>query len=344
MRTAFRFITGGLVALALVITAGSTANAANGDTGGTTTQSGYTVTAAVDFSGDAAPGGGGTVHIGVPAQCWWGTADAPGFNAADPSSWVKWREDYVAGLGSSSTVSYWYYSLASPEAFAAAAAAAQSGKSMTLYVAQCVDDDPCSAKLAKFVGGDMNSSFGCTIPVTIQFFATGATPQPQIDPYDLAILAREHMQIDTPQVDRNPKAQAPAGATFVGLPTWFWVTNPASVAVATGGVKTIRAAVGNTWASVTASTDGLSLSSPAGSTTCSPQQSIVSYQGEASGTACSIEFSKASVGYPAGYPVTASTTWGATYQLSDGRSGGLDGLARQTVVNVPVAESQAIVR
>jgi hypothetical protein len=70
-------------------------------------------------------------------------------------------------------------------------------------------------------------------------------------------------------------------------------------------------------------------------------QAYTSGANDASG--CTVSFSAASVAYPAGYPVDASTAWTATWTGSGGTGGDLEGLARNAAVYVPVAESQALV-
>jgi hypothetical protein len=127
------------------------------------------------------------------------------------------------------------------------------------------------------------------------------------------------------------------------LPTWFWVTNPAAVGGG-DGERDITATLGDVSATVTAKTRGLSLSSPGGGNDCTPTQALVKYSDSASPAgACTVEFTRASVAYPKGYPLAASTDWGATWVGSDGLSGGLAPLARNFVANVPVAEVQNIV-
>jgi hypothetical protein len=156
-------------------------------------------------------------------------------------------------------------------------------------------------------------------------------------------VAHDLMEIPAPQIDRNPKIDAPGAPTLVGLPTWFWVTNPASVG-GENGTRTIRAELGAVWAQVLAKTGGLGLASPAGSTTCAPERAAVEYGRkvpESSG--CTVEFSQASVRYPKGFPVTATTDWQATWTGSGGAAGALDPLQRQTTTNVPVAEVQNVV-
>lgn len=278
----------------------------------------------------------------VPASCWWAPwSEVP----ADPAKWVDFYDDFVASLGPSSTVAGTYYTTPRREAWEAAAARVAAGEKLSVYSVNCVDSDLC--KVAAFVGGKAvydTPGMACGVPLLTNFFPTGAPPQPQVDPADLAQLARDNMVIDAPAVDRNPKVAAVNQATLVGLPTWFWVTNPASVGGATG-TRTIRAEVGAVWAEVVATTGGLTLTSPAGGRSCAPTVASTAYTpGAPDSAGCTVEFSRASVGYAGGYPVDASTAWTAAWTGSGGTGGQLDGLARTTTVNVPVAESQALVR
>jgi len=179
--------------------------------------------------------------------------------------------------------------------------------------------------------------------VTHRFFA-GATPQPLVDPEDLAQVARDYMAIPDPVAERNPKLDLTGGGTLVSLPTWFWVTNPDAVGAATGGTRTIRAQVGPVWAEVVARTSGLSINSPAGGTSCSPDRAVRVYApGADDSTGCTVAFDAASVRYADGYPVDLSTSWSATWTGSGGTGGVLPGLSRTVTTNVPVAESQALV-
>ena len=330
----------GVLGVVVVIPAGSAqaCTTCGSDTGGT----GYSVTATVHFSGDAAPGGGGGYSMSVPASCWW---ESWGQVPADPAKWVDFYNDYVKGLGSGSEVAAGYFTVPRIEAWQAAAARAAAGEKIAVYQAHCVDSDLC--KIKAFVGGETAYDYPgmeCPLPLLVNFFPAGAPPAPQVDPEDLARIARDNMVIDNPIVDRNPKVTAVDQATLVGLPTWFWVTNPASVGGATG-TRTIRAEVGPVWAEVVATTGGLTITSPAGGRSCAPTVASTAYSPGASDAAgCTIAFSRASVGYAGGYPVDASTAWTATWTGSGGAGGQLDGLARTTTVNVPVAESQALVQ
>lgn len=330
-----------------------------GDASGNSNPNGYGATATVRFSGNAAPGGGSSSSMSVPATCWWepmqlnildgssmGLVGAPN----DPQAledWFKKQLILVNGSFSFARAAYGDWSM-----WADAIKRIKAGEHLTLYTPKCRDGaPPCAASqfagVVDMAGLQPGGYYGgtCGVNVAARFFTTGAAPPPMVAPADLAKIAYDNMVIDTPVVQRNPKASVDgaAGATLVLLPTWFWVTNPDSVGGRTGGTRTIRAEVGNAWAEVVAKTGGLDLASPGGGTSCSPTQALVAYGPGVGSSPCTVSFAKASVGYGAGYPVTASTSWSATWTGSGGTGGTLDPLSRQTTFSVPVAESQALV-
>jgi hypothetical protein len=319
------------VAGALLLAAAVPSSAGGGGSNG----SGYVVDVSVTFTGDAAPGGGGGhVIVRMPASCWWHPADGP---YTDPKNMLIYY-DQVMGNTAPGFVKGMY----GPRS--AYQAAAASSTPMQWWRAQCQDP---SLYMGYTAAGF--SYRGTTLPVTYRAFpavnGVVTPPAPLVDPRDLADAARNAMVLPVPAVDRNPKATDTAGGTLVGLPTWFWVTNPAAVGNGTGR-RAIRASVagGTVWAEVTATTNGLDLASPAGATTCPPARAMrVWHAGASDADGCTVRFTKASVAYPGGYPVTASTAWQATWVGSDGNGGPLAGLTRQATANVPVAEAQALV-
>lgn len=346
MKNAVRLGLAAVVALVIALGATTTAQASNnGNASGSTTGKTLTATAAVAFSGNAVSGGGGTVSMGVPATCWYvplempGGAGSPPLNSNDPASWKAWYDWMVTntnGTFAPARVAYGDW-----ETWQAALTAGKQ-----VYQAECRDGSGCA--INAFVGGSpigLGGQWGpCGVIPTVGFFTPGAPPPPLVTPQDLAVVARNQMELLAPQVDRNPKAASPAGATLVGLPTWFWVTDARSVGAGTGGERTVRASVGNAWALVVARTDGLRLDSPGGGTSCTPTQANVHYSaGSSDAGACTLSFDRASVGYSSGYPVTASALWAVSWTGSGGTGGNLDATAMTYSTNVPVAESQALV-
>jgi hypothetical protein len=229
---------------------------------------------------------------------------------------------------------------------------------------QAVDEAARGARLAWYVAECRNTATArdywnfvgmCPLGVVFRSFPVGAPPPPRVEPRSLVQVAREYLQLVVPAVDRNPKLKEVPGAALVGFPTWFWVTDPVAVGAPTGR-RTIRAEVGGVWAQVVATTTGLRVTSPAGSARCTPGQATLAWKpGRPDASACTLTFTKASVGYPGGYPVQVSTTWTATWTAGDTvpdnvpgfitgtLTGPLPELTRTATVDVPVAEVQTIV-
>lgn len=338
-----------------VVVAGASGAAADTDisTGGEATNNGYQVR--VSYSGNAAPSGGGASYS-VPATCWWAPktlttyVDGEDVDAGendDPKALEAWYKEAMTALTGSFTFAESQYG--GFDMWKAAFKRMKAGEDISLYSINCRDGaDQCAgsdfAETIAIPAGTQYSFEDCGLPVTFGFFPTGDPPPPAVDPEDLAQAARDAMVIPDPTVDRNPKSTAVAGATLVGLPTWFWVTNPAAVGGA-GGERNIRADVeSGAWAEVTATTGGLTLTSPAGGASCPPAKALTTYSGGAnSANACTMDFSRASVGYAGGFPVVATTQWEATWVGSGGTGDVLPGLNRTNTENVPVAESQALV-
>ena len=298
----------------------------------------------VGFSGDGAPSGGGSTVVRMPASCWWTPINYMGFQQDNPSSWVEWYDTVVRELRDHAHAAIAVFQMG-PRTMYEAAAASPNANALDLYAIDCRDDATyCSGILMTYAGSpQVYDPGGCPVPVTHRFFA-GATPQPLVDPEDLAQVARDYMAIPDPVAERNPKLDIAGGSTLVSLPTWFWVTNPDAVGAATGGTRTIRAQAGPVWAEVVARTSGLSINSPAGGTSCSPDRAVRVYApGADDSTGCTVAFDAASVRYADGYPVDLSTSWSATWTGSGGTGGALPGLSRTVTTNVPVAESQALV-
>jgi len=335
------------VVAAMVVSGATSAFAGPGSGNGGSTGGGYSVTA-ISFSGDAAPRSGGAVSAGVPATCWWEPAqlylfDTSPIDMTDPDELESWYLNelpkHTAGSFTMGRVAYGDLSL-----WRSVLDKMRAGVKITAYQPSCRQDAPQCA-LVGFAGTALPPGIGgpCGMNVAIGFFPTGNPPAPRIAPADLAEAARDEMNIPLPQVDRNPKVTALSGATLVGLPTWFWVTDPTSVGGTTGN-RTIRAEVAGVWAEVVASTGGLSLSSPAGGQRCGPGQALTHYaRGVTESSACTVSFRASSVGYPDGFPVDASTSWSATWTGSGNTGGTLTPLQRGTVVVVPVAEVQTLV-
>lgn len=308
--------------------------------GGYDSPGGYTVEVAVSFTGEAAPGGGGTRMVRVAPICWWQPAAGP---YTDAVASLAWYDVVTGGLQTRGVISeYGPRRIWKDAADAEAAGTADT----SWYRAYCKDpkdyeryDAGDSEGVDPILGNPENF-----VTYYYRAFAAGAAvPAPLVDPEELARVARDLMVIPVPETDRNPKIQSAGAPTLVGLPTWFWVTNPEAVGGEDGN-RDITATLGDVFATVTAETGGLNLTSPAGGQNCAPSRALVKYRAGASeASACTVQFTRASVAYPKGYPVAASTNWGATWVGSGGTGGTLDDLARDFVANVPVAEVQNIV-
>lgn len=353
MRRKARFATStftGVLAVAMLASAPATARDGDGgEIDGGNNGGGYEIGVQVEVSGDGSPGGGGWVEVYLEPVCWWEPIPSdialgkPPVDATDPESVYEWYKEIYPQIGGSFAVGR----LAFPDeqVFKDAIKREKAGEDLTWYRIEGEDVKPCSPKVV-----EVPEYYGGEVAVVYAPFAAGEPPAPEIDPETLAIEARELMVIDEPEVDRNPKiTTGPVNATFVNIPTWFWVTDPEMVGGAEG-TRTIRAEVvgSDVWAEVTAETGGLSVAYPGGSQMCPPEVALREWQPGAQDTSgCTVSFSRASVAYPDGYPVTASTQWSATWegQTSSGESvgGDLDPLQRSTTVNVPVAEIQSVV-
>jgi hypothetical protein len=332
----------GLVIMTLVVamSAGSSAHAEVGGgaeppAGGT--GSGFQASVSITFSGDAAPSGGSsTIRVRVAPSCWWRAADGP---YDDPVAMLAYYDAIMA-----TTAPPYVKGAYGPRSRYVEAAA--SATPVQWWSAYCKDP-------SDYVGytGEPFSYNGQPLAVTHRAFpvvnGTVTPPAPQVEPEQLAEAAREVMVLPLPAVTRNPETTGAGlvGATFVNLPTWFWVDDPAAVGGSTG-TRTIRAEVagGAVWAQVVATTQGLQVASPAGTTTCPPGRATTRWRpGAADTDGCTLTFERASTAYRAGYPVTTTTTWNATWTGSGGTGGTLPVLDRQALTQVPVAESQAVV-
>lgn len=306
--------------------------------GGSTSPGGYTAQVRIRFTGEAAPNGGATLVMRVAPVCWWEPAAGP---YTDAAASLEWYDQVTGGAPTREVISEY----GPRRIWEEAAEAEANGSDLSWYRAFCIDP----ADYERYDAGaseNVDPVLGNPETFVTYYYrpldAGAPVPDPLVDPEELARAAREVMVIPVPETDRNPKIKSAGAPTLVGLPTWFWVA-PAAVGGATGD-RDITASLGAVSATVIAKTGGLHLNSPAGGQTCVPTRAVVKYgAGVAESSACTVEFTRASMAYANGYPVVASTNWEATWTGSDGSSGGLDPLAREFTDNVPVAEVQNIV-
>jgi hypothetical protein len=313
--------------------------------GGANSAGGYTARVSILFTGDVGRRGGGVHEVRVHPTCWWAPAAGP---YTDAVAMLAWYDEVTDGQQSRGIVDQY----GPRKVWADAAKEAKDGKQLSWYHAYCVDPKNY-AKFGLGVVQEVDPVEGNpTNWVNFQYraFAAGEPiPAPMVSTQELAEAARRAMFIPAPATDRNPKIQAAGAPTLVGLPTWFWVTDPASVGGETGTRKIraeLQGAAVPTWAQVSASITGggLQLNSPAGGATCGPAQATTKYaDGKPDSAGCTVQFTHASVGMPNGYTVRASTNWQAIWNGSDGNGGTLANLAREVTAQVPVAEVQDVV-
>jgi hypothetical protein len=339
----FALVTRGSAIGALVLGLLAVPGPARADVGGGSDPSGYTASVIIHFRGRGVHGGDITRPVTVHPSCWWAEADGP---ATDAKAMLAWYDTVTHGATDNYTLSvygprsYWEDAVSREE----------SGDPIIWYVAHCNNTDDYT----KFgingtdngVGGGQEG--GVTwITFLYKAFDQGAPiPPPRVDPAELARAAREVMEIQKPDLGRNPMVNAPGTPTLVGLPTWFWVTNPLSVGEESGTLDvtaSIEQPDGLVWATVVAKTGGLSITSAYGGTTgaCEPKRALTHYgePGATDATACTVVFTKA--GENLG--ITAKTEWNATWTGSGGTGGTLDPLAQAANSTISVAEVQNIV-
>jgi hypothetical protein len=170
---------------------------------------------------------------------------------------------------------------------------------------------------------------------------TGSRPAngPVGSPEDLAIWARNHMQLPRPAVSFNPRVPSSVGsATVVGLPTWWWVTNWSE--------RTQFTEAGPVWVNVTASPVRLLLQPGDGQrATCDgPGLPWSAHVSETDPRACTYRYEHSSAGEPGRrYTATLTTVWRVTWTGSGGAGGTLPDLTLSSPVPVPVLEVQTVI-
>ncbi|MCE0535658.1 hypothetical protein LWF15_09050 [Kineosporia rhizophila] len=310
---------------------------------------GYSVSVQVHFSGNAAPGGGegggSTISVNLHPVCWWEPATG---NYQDAAAMLDWYDGVTGGVQSPGIFDQY----GTRQVWEDAAAREAAGQDLSWYKAYCKDPrDYVDYGLGAEDYGDDNPIAGendnWSIFLYRAFGAGAPVPAPMVTPEELAEAARDNLQIPDPDIERNPKVRDTDDATLVGLPTFFWVTDPEAVG-GEAGERFIRAevvgAADPVWAEVTATTGGLNLDWPGGHKLCPPEVALREYApGLDEDGACTVEFTRASTGYPGGYPVQASTAWAAEWVGSDGGGGDLAPLANEITELIPVAEVQNVV-
>ncbi|MFI6828087.1 hypothetical protein ACIBG5_13365 [Kribbella sp. NPDC050241] len=164
-------------------------------------------------------------------------------------------------------------------------------------------------------------------------------PTPPVPPQLLRDVASRELTIPEPAIDWNPKRTGD-GSTLVNLDTWVWVKDRVDDLYVDA---TANSVTGTQTAHVDAKLSTLTVSAPgAGSTTCNGMGTPY-----AAGAAnpCTIQFTKAS---PLGgtTPVTATTTWGATWSYNGTDMGAIpqQPAPQSYTTNIGVLEVQAVAR
>ncbi|RYU12755.1 hypothetical protein [Nocardioides iriomotensis] len=285
----------------------------------------------VTYTGTAAPsgGGGGSVVASVPPICWYEPWMDP--DAALKEVREMWNtphhsgKEYVAGYGS-------------VDRYEEAKKNAPEGSMW--YLLKCsvsMSDD----RVGEYAGIALKypDDLGFIPNYTTLVGPGGEPPAPAVDVEVLRDAAYDSMDIPEPEINRNPEVTG-SGATLVNLDTMFWADGYADT-------WDITARVGPVSATVVAEAQDFVLTSPAGGQTCTYEQFTTPYAGgsDTSG-GCAFPFTRASLGYDSGFPVLATATWGATWTGTPAPTApqGLPPVTTSTTVDVPVSESQALVR
>ena len=334
------------VGLAVGVASPAQADAIGGSDGNSM---GVGVSSTVVISGDAGDplvGGGSTsISVSVPPKCWWepfNTANFAtyGISASDPKAMKKYLKRSADELYGSSFVSGVY---SHPEQ---GYINSHTGKEWQWYTLESADGVNCATENYTSSRGSL-PEYG-PIPVSYAAFGQNESPPPplvNVEDVVLEVWDAVSAEVAGPEMDRNPQIDAAGGSTLVNLATWFWVQNVQESLAGDGEIH-LEVSIPGTpvQASLDSSTDGVQITSPAGATQCSVEASQVVWSpGTSENSACTIPFDRANRG---GWPVTAQTTWTGTWEGTDhnGPTGGaLDTLAPSATIQVPVAESEALV-
>ncbi len=270
-----------------------------GDRGGIGATATYQVRISGDVKGSA---GSGTVSVGVPPTCWWGST------GKDATRFGQDYRDYAAavrGYGS-----YVWYGMPGGIAVDDATADQQAGNAGQWYSYRCRSDVNLDESFRKQYGLAPYPAGG--FPVWYRWVRDGEQPPPgYVAPQDLLEVAMRYIRLLPPVIGRSP---APGQDAITRLPTWLWVTADDVK------VKRVRAEAGPVWVEVTAPSDGIAWSSPyAGATVCAPGQATTAYRPGATDSPCTLTWQRAS--WQGAYALTATNSWTATYADSDGGAG-----------------------
>lgn len=339
---AVKFLVGVAATVGLVATGTGPASADYGGGGGSDDPSGGYGATAVHVSGDVSE----SLRASVPSPpplCWWAPiTEAP---ADDAKAVKKWWDEEIAPYLKGHAGPGWL-AVPSFDAFHDAVKADKKGKGVTWY--RLHTNDAALPSTGSKEWAEALKESGCTqtnnfmdypVPVTLNFFPTGEPPAPVVDARVLAEYAYEVMDLVSPELNWNPRLAAHNEAAMINLPTWLWVDQQAAVQT-----REVTATAGPVSVTVTATTDGLSVTSPAGTTQCSTDEAATAYaSGVSENSACTLTFGRPSTGYDQGFPVDATTVWEASWTSNTGEGDDLQGRTVNETTYIPVAHSQALV-
>jgi hypothetical protein len=171
----------------------------------------------------------------------------------------------------------------------------------------------------------------------------GVPLNPAVDPALVAQQAENSMRLPSPQIETNPTTRA-----VVNLPTWLWLDQ------GTWNPDSVTASVGTVTATATATPEQVQWTmGDGGSVVChgpgTPYQPSVPAESQA--TNCSYTYGRSSAGEPsptgdpndAGFPVTATITWGVTWTAQGEPAGGvLNPLTTTSLTSLPVEQIQSV--
>ena len=147
-----------------------------------------------------------------------------------------------------------------------------------------------------------------------------------------AAIARERLPLPDPDLHTSPPADT---AHLVGVPTWYWITDPWTP-------RQASATLGGVTATVTAAPTRLHLDTGDGHQ-LSCDDAGTPWQPDTTST-CTHTYQRSSRHTPTGrYPLTATVTWTTTWTATTGETGDLEPLTRTTTLELHIQEAQATI-
>jgi hypothetical protein len=170
-----------------------------------------------------------------------------------------------------------------------------------------------------------------------------APANPAVDPAVLAQQAENSMQLPSLKIQTNPSTQA-----IVNLPTWLWLDQ------GTWNQVSVSASLGTVTATATATPEQVEWTmGDGGSVVCNGPGTAYQPSAPAASqsTNCSYTYSRSSAGEPspngdpndAGFPVTATITWGVSWTAQGVAAGGtLHPLTTSSSTSLPVQQIESV--